>query len=46
MRKQAACVLIPYHGVILAGKDFLLVLDALERINTNAYCLLSRKMLE
>ncbi len=45
MRKQAAAVLIPSHGVILAGKDFLLVLDALERINTNAYCILARKML-
>ncbi|MBE0695862.1 MAG: class II aldolase/adducin family protein [Anaerolineaceae bacterium] len=46
MRKQAAVVLIPFHGVILAGRDFLLVLDALERVNTNAYCILARKMLE
>lgn len=46
MRKQAAAVLIPYHGIILAGLDFGLVLDALERINTNAYCILARKMLE
>jgi L-fuculose-phosphate aldolase len=46
MRKQAACVLIPYHGVILAGKEFHLVLDALERIDTNAYCILARKQLE
>lgn len=45
MRKQAAAVLIPYHGIILAGQDFGLVLDALERINTNAYCILAQKML-
>ena len=46
MRKQAAVVLIPYHGVILAGHDLLLTLDALERVDVNAYCLLSRKLLE
>jgi L-fuculose-phosphate aldolase len=46
MRKQAAAVIIPYHGVILAGQSFLATLDALERINTNAYCILARKMLE
>ena len=45
MVKQAAVVLIPHHGVILAGKEFHLVLDALERVNTNAYCLLSRTLL-
>jgi len=46
IRKQAAVALIPYHGIILAGQEFSLVLDALERINTNAYCILARKMLE
>lgn len=45
MRKHAAVVLIPHHGVILAGKEFHLVLDALERVNTNAYCLLARSLL-
>jgi L-fuculose-phosphate aldolase len=45
MRKQAAAVLIPYHGIILAGVNFLLALDALERINTNAYCILARGLL-
>lgn len=39
MRGQAAAVLIPYHGIILAGKDFDKTLDALERIDQNAYCL-------
>ena len=46
MRKQAAAVLIPYHGIILAGQDFDKTLDALERIDQNAYCLISRKSVE
>ncbi len=46
MRKQAAAVILPNHGVILAGQSFLAVLDALERISTNAYCILARKVLE
>jgi len=45
MRKQAAVVLIPYHGVLCAGKEFYLTLDAVERIDTNASCLLARKWL-
>jgi L-fuculose-phosphate aldolase len=45
MLKQAAVVTIPYHGVICAGKEFFLTLDALERINLNAYCLMARKSL-
>jgi ribulose-5-phosphate 4-epimerase/fuculose-1-phosphate aldolase len=46
MRKQAAAVLIPFHGIILAGKDFDETLDALERIDENAYCLTVRAQLE
>ena len=46
MHVQAAAVLIPNHGIILAGEDFDKTLDALERIDENAYCLLSRKALE
>ncbi len=42
MRVQAAAVLIPYHGIILAGADFDKTLDALERIDENAYCLIVR----
>ena len=45
MRKQAAVVMIPYHGIICAGKEFYMTLDAVERVNTNAYCLLARKTL-
>lgn len=46
MKVQAAVVLIPYHGIILAGEDFDKTLDALERINKNAYCLIARTALE
>jgi L-fuculose-phosphate aldolase len=45
MRKQAAAVLIPSHGIILAGNDMDKTLDALERIDVNAYCLLSQDSL-
>ena len=45
MRKQAAAVLLPEHGIILAGNDFDKTLDALERIDENAYCLTVRKLL-
>jgi L-fuculose-phosphate aldolase len=45
MLKQAAVVLIPHHGIICAGKEFHLTLDAVERVNTNAYCLLAGKTL-
>jgi L-fuculose-phosphate aldolase len=45
IRTQAAAVLLPEHGIILAGKDFDKTLDALERIDVNAYCLTVRKSL-
>jgi L-fuculose-phosphate aldolase len=45
MRTQAAAVLIPFHGIILAGKDFDKTLDALERVDENAYCLTVRSQL-
>jgi L-fuculose-phosphate aldolase len=34
----AAAVLMPRHGIILAGKDIWSVMDSLERLNTDAYC--------
>lgn len=43
--KQAAAVLIPHHGIIVAGKDLLATLDALERIDWNAWCILASRML-
>jgi L-fuculose-phosphate aldolase len=41
MHVQAMPVLIPQHGIILAGEDFDRTLDALERIDQNAYCMLA-----
>ncbi len=40
MQKHAACVIMPWHGLFCFGKDLDLVLDAAERMDTNAYCLL------
>ena len=45
MHVQAAAVLIPYHGIILAGEDFDKTLDALERIDQNAYCVTASRLL-
>jgi L-fuculose-phosphate aldolase len=45
IRKQAAAVLIPTHGIFVAGKDLLSALDALERIDWNAWCILARGLL-
>ncbi|MGE5225062.1 MAG: class II aldolase/adducin family protein, partial [Omnitrophica WOR_2 bacterium] len=46
IQKQAAAVLLPRHGIIVAGKDLLAAADALERIDWNAYCLLAARWLE
>lgn len=46
MRKQAAGVLLPKHGIILAAKDLLNGIDALERIDVNCYCILAQKLLD
>lgn len=45
IQKMAAAVIIPRHGMIVAGKDLDLTLDAVERIDTNAWVVLARKML-
>lgn len=45
IQKMAAAVIIPRHGMIAAGKDLDLTLDAVERIDTNAWVLLTRKLL-
>lgn len=42
IKKQAAAVLLPHHGIIVAGKDLLAAADALERIDWNAWCILSQ----
>ncbi len=45
IRKQAAAVILPRHGIIVAGKDLLAAADALERIDWNAYCILAMHFL-
>ncbi|MBZ0287828.1 MAG: class II aldolase/adducin family protein [Anaerolineae bacterium] len=43
--KQAAGVIAPYHGLFLMGKDLDNAADAVERIDTNAFCILMGKAL-
>lgn len=38
--KHAAGVIAPWHGVFLIGKDIEAAFDAVERFDTNAYCIL------
>ena len=45
MAKQAALVLVPWHGLFAAGKDLHSVLDAVERIEVNAHCILMGRVL-
>ena len=45
IRKQAAAVLIPRHGIIVAGKDLFSAVDALERIDWNAWCVLAQALM-
>lgn len=45
MEKQAAGVLLPEHGIFMAGKDLLYTLDAVERINWNAWCIMAQNAL-
>jgi len=45
MKQSAAALLMPQHGIILAGVKIMDVLDSLERIDTNAYCLITQSLL-
>ena len=45
IRKQAAAILIPFHGIVVAGKDLWAAIDAVERIDWNAYCILAQRFL-
>jgi L-fuculose-phosphate aldolase len=42
---QAAAVILPTHGILVAGKDIWAAADALERIDWNAWCLIAMKLL-
>ena len=45
IRKQAAAVLAPWHGLFVVGKDLDAAFDAAERIDTNARCILFSRLL-
>jgi len=45
MAAQAAAVMVPWHGLFAAGKDLYAVLDAVERIEVNARCILMGRVL-
>jgi len=46
MKKKAAGVLMPRHGIVVAGGDLLTVLDCLQRMNTNAFSVLAQKWID
>lgn len=46
IRKQAAAVLMPRHGILVAGKDLLAAIDSLERIDWNAWCIIAMRLLQ
>lgn len=43
--RQAAAVMVPWHGLFAVGKDLYSVLDAVERIEVNARCIIYGRML-
>jgi L-fuculose-phosphate aldolase len=45
MRRQAAAVIAPWHGLFVMGADLNLAFDAAERIDTNAHILLMGRQL-
>jgi ribulose-5-phosphate 4-epimerase/fuculose-1-phosphate aldolase len=45
IRKHAAAVIAPYHGLFCMGRDLDLTSDAVERLDTNAYCILMGQIL-
>lgn len=45
IRKHAAGVIAPWHGIFLMGKDLDCAFDAVERFDTNAYCIIMGQML-
>ena len=43
--KHAIACLIPYHGIVVMGKNLAEAYDTLERIETNARCILLSKLI-
>lgn len=44
IKKQAAGVIAPWHGLFVMGKDLDAAFDAVERMDTNAYCILMAQL--
>lgn len=45
IQKQATAVLMPKHGILVAGKDLMAAIDALERIDWNAWCIMAQGLI-
>jgi L-fuculose-phosphate aldolase len=45
IRKQAAAVIAPWHGLFVAGKDLDAAFDAVERVDVNAFIILNSCLL-
>jgi len=45
IRLQAAAVLLPRHGIIVAGKSLFAAVDALERIDWNCWCIIAGRLI-
>ncbi|HKY56371.1 MAG TPA: ribose 5-phosphate isomerase B, partial [Anaerolineales bacterium] len=45
IRKYAAAVIAPWHGLFVVAKDIDAAFDLTERIDTNAYCILMSRLL-
>jgi L-fuculose-phosphate aldolase len=46
MKKKAAGVLMPRHGIIVVSADLMTALDCVQRMNNNAYTVLAQKLLD
>jgi L-fuculose-phosphate aldolase len=46
MKKKAAAVLMPRHGIIAASPDLMTALDCVQRMNANAFTVLAQKWLD
>jgi len=46
IKRKAAAVLMPRHGLILASMDMMVALDCLERMNNNAFAVLVQKWID
>jgi L-fuculose-phosphate aldolase len=45
IRKHAAGAIAPWHGLFVMGRDLNAAFDAVERLDTNAYCILMAQLL-